>query len=137
MQQEMLQEITKRIMQKYSLMNEIYVNTGELEQALSNNDRVSAQLVIQMRQEPIDKFAACDKELHLLLTSLSPGDQQMIECWMDGDETEVIEEYATEIHRIAEISKNLRTQIVKTVALDRQVNTRLAGEHSFYKTKKG
>lgn len=136
MQQEMLLEIAKRLGRKYNLMNEIYVNTKELGDALSGNDRVSAQLILQMRQESIDQFETCNREIHVLLGSLSPGEQGFLKQWMDGEEMEVPPEFTTEVHLIAELSRNLRMQIKKTIELDRQVNTRLAGKDSFYSKEK-
>lgn len=136
MQQELLQEIVKRVGRKYSLMNELYTNTVELGRTLSDNDRVSAQLIIQMRQDAIDSLQKCDKELHLLMEALTPGDRQLVEMWMAGDETEAPLEHAKLVHLIAEMGRNLKAQIKKTVDLDRQVNMRLAGEHSYYNQKK-
>lgn len=136
MHQEMLLEIAKRLGRKYNLMNEIYVNTKELGEALSGDDRVSAQLILQMRQESIDQFETCNHEIHVLLGSLLPGDQGLLKYWMDGEEREVPPEFAKEVHLIAELSHNLRMQIKKTIELDRQVNTRLAGKDSFYSKEK-
>lgn len=133
MEREMLKEIVKRAGRKYSLMNEIYTNTSELGQALSKNDSVSIQLLLEMRQESIDKFEDCEKELNILIGSLKPEEQDLLEQMMRGEETaDTGEETKSEERLLVELSRNLRQQVKKTVELDRQISLRIAGKDSFY-----
>lgn len=133
MEREMLKEIVKRAGRKYSLMNEIYTNTSELGQALSKNDSVSIQLLLEMRQESIDKFEDCEKELNILMASLKPEEQHLLEQMLRGEETtDTGEETKAEEQLLVELSRNLRQQVKKTVELDRQISLRIAGKDSFY-----
>lgn len=133
MEREMLKEIVKRAGRKYSLMNEIYTNTSELGQALSKNDSVSVQLLLEMRQESIDKFEDCEKELKILMDSLNSEEQNLLEQLMKGEETTGTGEgMKAEERLLVELSRNLRQQVKKTVELDRQISLRVAGKDSFY-----
>lgn len=136
MEREMLQEIAKRCKREYGLMNEIYANTKELGEAISRDDRVSIQLILAMRQEAMDKYAVCERELKLFIESLLPDERNAVEQLMKGAEYDMPPGLSTEGRLILDLSQNLKKQIKKTVELDRVINVRLAGKDSFYSTGK-
>lgn len=136
MYEEMMQEIAKRMQRKYSLMNEVYRTTRELGDAVSRDDRVSSQLSIQMRQEAMDDVDKCEREIQILIANLPVQVGETVKDWIKWEEKNLPSDISTEGRLIIEIGRNIRTQIQKTVEMDRGINLRLAGDKSYYRSGK-
>lgn len=134
MYEEMMQEIAKRLQRKYSLMNEVYRTTRELGDSVSRDDRVSSQLSIQMRQEAMDDVDKCEREIQILIANLPIQIGETVKNWMKWEQKNLPSDISTEGRLIIEISRNIRTQIQKTVEMDRGINLRLAGDKSYYRS---
>lgn len=136
MYEEMMQEIAKRLQKKYSLMNEVYRTTRELGDAVSRDDRVSSQLSIQMRQEAMDGVDKCEREIQILIANLPIQIGETVKDWMKWEQKDLPSDISAEGRLIIEIGRNIRTQIQKTVEMDRGINLRLAGDKSYYRSGK-
>lgn len=136
MYEEMMQEIAKRLQRKYSLMNEVYRTTRELGDAVSRDDRVSSQLSIQMRQEAMDGVDKCEREIQILIANLPIQIGETVKEWMKWEQKDLPSDISAEGRLIIEIGRNIRTQIQKTVEMDRGINLRLAGDKSYYRSGK-
>lgn len=136
MYEEMMQEIAKRLQRKYSLMNEVYRTTRELGDAVSRDDRVSSQLSIQMRQEAMDGVDKCEREIQILIANLPIQIGETVKDWMKWEQKDLPSDISAEGRLIIEIGRNIRTQIQKTVEMDRGINLRLAGDKSYYRSGK-
>lgn len=136
MYEEMMQEIAKRLQRKYSLMNEVYRTTRELGDAVSRDDRVSSQLSIQMRQEAMDGVDKCEREIQILIANLPIQIGETVKDWIRWEQKNLPSDISTEGRLIIEIGRNIRTQIQKTVEMDRGINLRLAGDKSYYRSGK-
>lgn len=125
------QEIMITLQKKYNHMTEVYRLTGELEDALQRDDRVSTQMLLVMRQEEIEGIQKCDKSLQLLIESTPPDMREWLQKAINGTLPQN-DESAPEENQILRISANIRSEWEKTVRIDRHVNQKLAGEESFY-----
>ena len=66
MNEELLMEVLSQSRKKYGCVSEIGRMTKELAEALSRNDKVSAQLLLEMRGEEMAKADTCEKNIRLL-----------------------------------------------------------------------
>lgn len=133
--QPIYKEILVVLQKKYNYMSEICRLTGELENALQIDDRVSTQMLIEMRQEELDGIRRCDKDLQLYIESMPAEERSWLEKAVTGLVTQS-EEYAAEDNMILRISESIRSAWEKTVRIDKHVNQKLAGEDSFYREQK-
>ena len=58
-----------------NLLNEVEDLTRQLGQAIDRNDQVSMQMLVGMREEPLDKLRAADQAIREQLEALSGGDE--------------------------------------------------------------
>ena len=72
-------EILTTLQKKYNYMTEVCRLTGEIEEALKRDDRISTQMLLAMRQEELDGIKKCDKDLHLLIESTPEVLRQWLE----------------------------------------------------------
>lgn len=120
-------ELTVLEKKKYNYLVEIQDVTKQLAESLDRNDQVSARMLIALRQDPIRLLAEVDDSAKTRLAGLPPEDQEQAgalrqgaEPWDDGQR--IFQEQAGKTRRLLE----------QVVEMDRRVNLRMAGEHSFY-----
>ena len=77
-------EILTTLQKKYNYMTEVCRLTGEIEEALKRDDRISTQMLLAMRQEELDGIKKCDKDLHLLIESTPEVLRQWLEKAVNG-----------------------------------------------------
>lgn len=131
MNEELLLEIVKQLQKKYQHITEISNQTKEMADSISRNDRVSAQMLLAMRQEEMNQSDKCDKNIACLLDALSESQADQIREWMSGKN--IVENKGFETKKICEISRHIRLSLEKTIAIDKGMSSRLAGKDSFYK----
>ncbi|MGO5053679.1 hypothetical protein ACTQ6A_14425 [Lachnospiraceae bacterium LCP25S3_G4] len=129
LEQGLLLEILKQLQKKHQGINEFYNLSKNLGDALSRDDRVSAQLIIQMRQEEIIKVEEYQKNIALLINSMPEQERYKVEDLMEQLQTQE-EDFACQ--KIVEISKNIKSVIERCIALDKGMSKRMAGVDSFY-----
>lgn len=131
MNSEMLLEIVKQLQKKYHHITEISRLTKEMADSISRNDRVSAQMLLAMRQEEMNQADKCDKNIDCLLESLSDAQADQIRELMSGINN--MDNQGFELQKICEISNHIKQSLEKTIVIDKGMSSRLAGKDSFYK----
>lgn len=112
-----------------NLLNEILDTSRQLAEALDRNDQVSAQMIIAMRAEPIEKLQVADNALRMQIAEAQ--DQvtaRRIAAILNGaaaqdDEEEMLEKQVDSNKRVME----------KVAQLDRILNKKIARDKSVYK----
>ena len=87
MEDSMLMEILKEMQKKYRCIAEIERITRDMGDSLSRNDKASVQLLLEMRQEEMDKTSVCDRNIHYLLEAMPDGESMVVSRWMKGKES--------------------------------------------------
>ena len=124
-------EIMTTLQRKYNHMTEVCRLTAEIEGALQRDDRVSTQMLIEMRQVEIEGLQQSDKALQLVIESTPEDMRQWLNKAVSGTVSQD-EAYDTEENLILRVAGNIRGEWEKTMRIDRHVNQRLAGADSFY-----
>ncbi|MDL2250250.1 hypothetical protein LJC51_06310 [Lachnospiraceae bacterium OttesenSCG-928-J05] len=117
----MRKDIIGHYQMKSRHLNEVWRLTGELGEAIGNNDTVVIQMVLDMRGEELATIATIDEEIREGLANLPREKKEELE-----KQIEECNDYMLQVWR-------------KTVALDQHLNTKIAGKDSFYfdKTQMG
>ena len=112
----------------YTVLNECLDLTRQLADAVDRDDQVSAQMLVSMRQEPIDKLSRARQALDQQRQSLPPSAAARLSAILRGEAAESAEEAPL----TAQIGVNQRV-LKQLVELDQVVNRKLAREKSIYK----
>lgn len=132
MNEELLMEILKQSKRNFNHVNEIYRLTRELGDALSRNDKVSAQMLLGMRGEEMAGADSCKRNIQLLLEQTGIQDEDRLECLLSESGDGNPENCMKIIKQIRDISDKARNILRDTIAVDKQVSRKLAGEESYY-----
>lgn len=127
--EELLTEILRRVQRNYVHMAEIERITKDLGDALSRNDQESAQLLIRMRQDEMERADEVKREIRMLVQA-GGAEKEKLVSWLKGEEKyepEIFEE-----KKIAELSQQLIQAVNRTINVDKFINSRVAGEKSYY-----
>jgi len=128
---EMLLEVAKLLQKRYGHMAEVSRLTEEIATELQHDDRVNVQMMLSMRAEEIDALRENDRHLHLFQESAPLQLQGWLREALNG-KLEPREGDSVERVRILRLAKSVRSAWEKTMLVDRRMNTRLAGNDSFY-----
>ncbi len=128
-------EAAKVLQRKYGCMSEAGRLTEEASQALGRGDKVSAQMILGMREEEIDKLRECDRKLSLLRENAPQELNKWLGKALQGKDAVTEEPYGKEGAMVLRVAGNIRSAWEKTMRVDRQMNMRLAGKDSFYAGK--
>lgn len=120
-------ELTVLERKKYNDLTEVQDVTRQLAESLDRSDKVSVQMLVAMREDPIRRLAEVDKAEKLRLSAFPEGDRERAEALRRGeapreDGERIFSEQAGKTRRLLE----------QVLALDRRTNMRMAGEQSFY-----
>lgn len=130
-EQGILVEIMKKLQKKYGSMNEIFKTTQEMQDALARDDRVSLEMLINMRQEEIDHAVDCDRDIQYLLSVLASERREQVRDWLNHGTAK--EQDGFEAVKISEIAGSIRKVLERTIQVDSRMSQRVAGKDSFYK----
>lgn len=130
MEEAMEIEILKEMQKKYQCIGEIERITREIGDSLSRNDRTSAQMLIAMRQDEMDRADGYERNIKCLLSALPPQEAVLIRGWIRGEEDDKPDSPAAE--KIVEKGRSIRQLLKRAIEIDRHISTRLAGKDSFY-----
>lgn len=131
-EQELWTELLKQLQTRYQAVNEVFRITKEIADILARDDRVAAQMLLEMRQEELDRLAKSEEKIYMLLECAGQQERVEILSLMKG-ERQASGEASFEEKKIGEIGENIRRSLEKTVELDRVISVKLAGKDSFYK----
>ena len=129
----LLKEVMKELRTKYRHMDEVCRQTRELADGLSRDDKVTAQMVLDMRGKELEATVACDRNIQIYLASAQEEDARILSDLLDGrlKGTELPDtKMWREAWDIVEKTKSIWRQ---TVEIDQMTSMRLAGEDSYYK----
>ncbi|MCI9271985.1 MAG: hypothetical protein HFH11_12770 [Dorea sp.] len=131
---ELLLEILRRVQRNCVRMVEIERLTKELGDALARNDQESAQLLMKMRQDEMERTAETRYEVRLLLESAEKEEQEKLRAWLNGKES--YEPDCFEAKKIVELSDQMALVLNRTITLDKSINQKVAGKDSYYQKTK-
>jgi hypothetical protein len=127
MEASALMNIHVQLKRIYTALNETYDLTRQLADAVDRNDQVTVQMLVAMRQEPVEKLRRGQQVLDQLKAALPPEAQGPMEELLKGTGTPAPEEAA--LANQAAINQRLLKQLVD---LDRIVNRKVTREKSIY-----
>ena len=115
----------------YTALSEVMELTGELADAFQRQDQVSVQMFLGMRQEPIDRLESCKAMLERQCLQLHPEQRQILRGILQG---QTPPPQAQALGELVQKNKRLLDRILE---VDRRLNLRIGGEHSFYRQQPG
>ena len=127
MEASALMNIHVQLKRIYTALNETYDLTRQLAEAVDRNDPVTVQMLVAMRQEPVERLRRGQQVLDQLKAALPPEAQGPMEELLKGTGTPAPEEAA--LANQAAINQRLLKQLVD---LDRIVNRKVTREKSIY-----
>lgn len=127
---ELLSEILRRVQRNCVRIVEIERLTKELGDALSRNDQESAQLLIKMRQEEMERASETKAEIRMLLQSAEEDEQEKLKVWLAGEDK--YQPDCFEAKKILELSSQMALVLNRTISIDKAINQKLAGKDSYY-----
>ena len=123
-------ELTVLERKKYNCLLEVEDVTRQLAEALDRNDQVAARMLVAMRQDPLLQLEEVDRGEKQRKASLADEDRARVQALLrdreplyDGESIFLEQEDKT------------RHLLERVVELDRRINLRMAGDHSFYRKK--
>ena len=111
----------------YTSMNEAMDITQQLAEAVDRDDQVAIQMLVAMRQEPLDKLRRARKVLEQQRDLLEPEDARRLSEILNGGAAE----NDAEAPLTAQIGVNDRV-LQQVQALDKVISLKLAREKSIY-----
>lgn len=125
---EMLSLVTAVEKSMYRSLTDLEELTQELSQAVDRGDRVSIQMFLSMRQEPLDQLLKQQAALRRQRAGLSPEDGRLLRALLEDTEPPACSG-SEELVRQATRNRTLLERIIQT---DRRISQRLGGSASFY-----
>ena len=127
MEQDALMKALVQLKRMGNLLNEVLDLSQQLAEALDRNDQVSVEMLVAMRQEPIDKLEETDQALRDQLAALPPETGRRLTDLMNGDSpAEAHEKLLTD-----QIAAN-RRRLSQIIELDKILNQKLSRGKSAY-----
>ena len=127
--EELLMEILKRVQRNYRHMVEIERVTKEMADALSRNDQESAQLLMKMRQDELERFLDSKREIQMLI-EVGGEDKEKLRSWLNAEGKYQPEAFGEK--KMLELSTQLQQVLKRTIDVDKVFNSRVAGKDSYY-----
>lgn len=129
-EKEVVLEIAKQIRGTASCMNEIFRLTKELAESLQRDDRVSIQMLLEMRKEEMDKADSFQKSIKILVESTPVEMRTKLAIILDGRDCAELD--IPEASIVTAATQEIRNTAKQTQTIDRVMSMKLAGEDSFY-----
>lgn len=132
--EELLGEITKVLRKKYNHMNEVCRLTEEVAHSLSRDDKVTVNMVLEMRGEELEQIAECDRCGQLFLASVESEDaEKLAELLLGNTDVEAFPDAEDTWKEMQGIVEKTKAVWKRTIEIDKVTSRRLAGEDSYYK----
>ena len=110
-----------------NLLNEVQDLSQQLAEAIDRDDKVSVEMLVNMRREPIGKLVDAEDVLADQVSSLPPEDGARLLALLGGAPPQCEEEKA-----LAELVGSNRRRLEQALSLDKRLNQKLARENSVY-----
>ncbi len=125
---QILSQTTAVEKEMYRVLSELEELTQELSQAVNRGDKVSIQMFLSMRRDPLNQMARHQAALRRQYAGLSGKDARLLRALLE-DPSPPPCAGSEELVRQAARNRSILERIVRT---DRQISQRLAGKSSFY-----
>lgn len=122
--------VLKLISSRQSHLNETLRLTKEIGEALDRNDRVSVQMLLEMRGNELEQIDEGIRKLQLFKETLPVETRQEIDVLLTQG---IIEERNEFSEKLVEIAKSCKKTLDDIIVIDRRMSKRIAGSDSFYK----
>lgn len=120
------------LQRRYSAIRELDKLTRELEETINRNDGVSAAMVLQLREDEMEKADRCMEEIW----QMGESDRKSYEriCSLINVDPATAVGETKEEEKIFEIRRKTQTVIENLRRADQRLNFRVAGDKSYYRT---
>ena len=122
-----LQELWQRKLRQSRLLVEVEDLTRQLQRALERNDRVSVEMVLSMRQGPLQELQELEAGIQGYLRTLPWEAAVRGSALLNGAEPERQEET-----QLSQAVARYRRQLAAVIEADKQTSLRVGGKLSFY-----
>ena len=112
----------------YRALSELEELTQELAQAADRGDKVSVQMFLAMRRDPLEQMARHQAALRRQYTALPAPDTQLLRALLEAPAPPAVSGAET---LVRQATRN-RTLLTRIIAADRTLNQKVAGRSSFY-----
>lgn len=127
MDQKAMTDALVQVKRMGNLLNEVQDVSQQLAEAIDRDDKVSVEMLINMRREPISKLTAAEDVLADQASSLPPEDGARLLALLGGASPQCEEEKL-----LAELVGSNRRRLEQALSLDKRLNQKLARENSVY-----
>jgi len=121
MESQMLMDALVQVKRMGNLCNEALDLSQQMAEAMDRSDYVSLQMLVAMRQEPINKMQVADQALRQQLVELSPEDSKRLAALLNGGEGATDEEKAF-ASQVAANSRMLKRVLELDGVLNQKIN---------------
>lgn len=111
----------------YALLNEVMDLSVQLAQAVDRDDKVSVNMLMGMRADPVRKLQNVRKTLEMQRDRLEPNERARFAELLNGEPAEIEEERAL----ADQISTNRRL-FSRVIDFDERINRKIAKDDSIY-----
>lgn len=113
-----------------NLLNEMEDLTKQIAESLDRNDRVSMEMLIAMREEPLGKLHEADRILREQLEEMPNREEAaQLAAMLNGGAP--AQEADLQKMLCEQVNQNKR-RLEQVIAMDQRINQRMAGEDSAY-----
>lgn len=130
--QELLSELVLLSQQKYTCLLEIERLTREIGDMLSVDDRESVQMLIEMRQEEMNRADEIVQRISLFLESADLLTAAELRDLFDWRKELPADTEEPDAKRIKDFSVRAQKILERTISIDKVISQRLAGKDSYY-----
>ena len=126
-----MERIMILLQRKWNSIREIHRLTIELEETFARNDEISAEMLLQLRADEMEKIDQCMEEIWQL-GEADPVSYEKLSILINSDLNEVVGK-TDEEKKIYEIRQKTQVLLNQLQEADKRLNQKLAGKKSFYK----
>ena len=130
---EIFTEVARLMQREYTQVLEIDKLTSELADTLSRDDRESAQLLLEMRQNEMDSASETKHQIGVILEAVDMGTRAELTRLLQRDSKAAAESF--EAGKILELGEMVQKTLAHTIRIDQVVSQKLAGKDSYYAVK--
>ena len=133
MDDSIMDGILRLYQKEYNIMSELYRMTTELEQVMGTGDRLSIQLVLDMREEAIGRLADNRRNISILEDALAMQARHYLRRLLKADQEAAPRDESE--RKLCLISGDIRDIKERILMLDRKISLKTAGNDSYYKKR--
>ncbi len=124
-EEELMLRLAQREYRQYGELEEL---TREIASAMDHDDQVSIRMLLKMRGNTIEELEKTRRDQQTLLNTDSEWRRRITEITAENG----AENMTKAEEKIRTLSNGKKEILKRTIALDKQISIRLAGEDSYY-----